>query len=107
LGCKLQIIHLWKNRFRSKAILAAIIRRIPTSKGNVDEPLQALIFDSTPFRGIEVIFRVINGEIKEGSEEIKFMATGNEYFADEIGTLKLNQVRKSYFTGDGYLISGI
>jgi GTP-binding protein LepA len=48
-----------------------------------------------PFRGIEVIFRVINGEIK--GQKIKFMATGNEYFADEIGTLKLNQVPKKLF----------
>jgi GTP-binding protein LepA len=56
-----------------------------------------------PFRGIEVIFRVINGELK--GQKIKFMATGNEYFADEIGTLKLNQVPKKVIsTGDvGYL----
>jgi GTP-binding protein LepA len=73
----------------------AAYRKNSASKGNVDEPLQALIFDSyNPFRGIEVIFRVINGEIKR--QKIKFMA-GNEYFADEIGTLKLNQVPKKLF----------
>lgn len=91
-------------------ILAAVIERIPAPKGSPDEPLQALIFDSVynPFRGIEVIFRVVNGQISKG-QRIKFMATGKEYFADEIGTLKLNQVPKSVIgAGDvGYLISGI
>ncbi|MGL4581821.1 MAG: translation elongation factor 4 [Flavobacterium sp.] len=91
-------------------ILAAIIERVPAPKGDPEEPLQALIFDSVynPFRGIEVIFRVINGSIKKG-QKIKFMATNNEYHADEIGTLKLNQVPKQEIkTGDvGYLISGI
>ena len=91
-------------------ILAAIIERVPAPKGNPDEPLQALVFDSVynPFRGIEVIFRVINGKITKG-QKIKFMATGKEYFADEIGTLKLNQVpKKEISSGDvGYLISGI
>ncbi|MGS2762658.1 translation elongation factor 4 [Sinomicrobium sp. M5D2P9] len=91
-------------------ILEAIIERIPPPKGNTDESLQALIFDSVynPFRGIEVIFRVVNGEITKG-QKIKFMATGKEYYADEIGTLKLSQVPKKVIkTGDvGYLISGI
>jgi GTP-binding protein LepA len=72
--------------------------------------LQALIFDSVynTFRGIETYFRVFNGEIKKG-QKIKFVATDNEYFADEVGTLKLTQVaKKSVKTGDvGYLITGI
>jgi len=112
LGCKLEDIipASGKTGLGVEAILAAIIERIPAPKGNPDEPLQALIFDSVynPFRGIEVIFRVINGSIKKG-QKIKFMATGNEYFADEIGTLKLNQVPKQIVgAGDvGYLISGI
>ena len=112
LGCKLEdIIHAsGKTGFGIENILAAIIEKIPPPSGNIDEPLQALIFDShyNPFRGIEVIFRVKNGEIKKG-QKIKFMATGNEYFADEIGTLKLNQVPKQVISaGDvGYLISGI
>ena len=91
-------------------ILAAIIERIPAPKGDPEEPLQALVFDSVynPFRGVEVIFRVLNGKITKG-QKIKFMATGKEYFADEIGTLKLNQVPKQVISsGDvGYLISGI
>jgi len=112
LGCKLEDIipASGKTGLGVEAILAAIIERIPAPKGNPDEPLQALIFDSVynPFRGIEVIFRVINGSITKG-QKIKFMATGNEYYADEIGTLKLNQVPKQIVSaGDvGYLISGI
>jgi len=91
-------------------ILAAVIERIPAPEGNPEEPLQALIFDSVynPFRGVETYFRVVNGEIKKG-QQIKFVATGKNYFADEIGTLKLNQVPKQVIkTGDvGYLITGI
>ncbi|WP_426431924.1 translation elongation factor 4 [Winogradskyella sp. HB-48] len=91
-------------------ILAAIIERIPAPKGNLDEPLQALIFDSVynPFRGVETYFRVINGSIKKG-QNIKFINTGKNYFADEVGTLKLKQSPKQEIkAGDvGYLITGI
>ncbi len=91
-------------------ILKAIIERIPPPKGEPDESLQALIFDSVynPFRGVETYFRVLNGEIKKG-QHIKFMATGKNYFADEVGTLKLKQHPKQVIkTGDvGYLITGI
>lgn len=91
-------------------ILAAIIERVPAPEGNPDESLQALVFDSVynPFRGVETYFRVINGEIKKG-QKIKFVATNKDYFADEIGTLKLEQVPKTTIsTGDvGYLITGI
>jgi len=91
-------------------ILDAIIEKIPAPEGDPNAPLQALVFDSVynQFRGIEAYFRVMNGTIKKG-EKVKFMATDKEYFADEIGTLKLDQVpRKSIGTGDvGYIISGI
>ncbi len=91
-------------------ILAAIIERIPAPKGNPDESLQALIFDSVynPFRGVETYFRVLNGSITKG-QHIKFMATGNTYFADEVGTLNLKQTpKKTIKAGDvGYLITGI
>ncbi|APQ17297.1 translation elongation factor 4 [Maribacter hydrothermalis] len=91
-------------------ILSAIIERIPAPKGNPDEALQALVFDSVynPFRGVETYFRVINGEIKKG-QKIKFVATDKDYYADEVGTLKLSQVvKKSVKAGDvGYLITGI
>ncbi|MDM1407135.1 translation elongation factor 4 [Myroides sp. DF42-4-2] len=112
LGCDYEEIipASGKTGLGVEEILSAIIERVPAPKGDVEEPLQALIFDSVynPFRGIEVIFRVINGKITKG-QKIKFMATGKEYFADEIGTLKLNQVPKQVISsGDvGYLISGI
>ena len=93
-----------------KEILKAIIERVPPPKGNPDEPLQALIFDSVynSYRGVETYFRVMNGEIKKG-QHIKFVATDKDYFADEVGTLKLTQVPKpSIKAGDvGYLITGI
>ena len=91
-------------------ILKAIIERVPSPKGNPDEPLQALIFDSVynSYRGVETYFRVMNGEIKKG-QHIKFVATDKDYFADEVGTLKLTQIPKpSIKAGDvGYLITGI
>ena len=112
LGCDPEeVIHAsGKTGFGVDNILEAIIDRIPAPKGDPDAPLQALIFDSVynSYRGIETYFRVLNGEIKKG-QEIKFMATGKNYFADEVGTLKLEQVvKKSVKTGDvGYLITGI
>lgn len=91
-------------------ILAAIIARIPAPKGDPDAPLQALIFDSVfnPFRGIIAYFRVMNGSLKKG-EKVKFMATGKEYHADEVGTLKLSlEPKPQILTGDvGYIVSGI
>ncbi len=99
-----------KTGFGVEEILTAIIERVPAPKGNPEEPLQALIFDSVynSYRGVETYFRVMNGEIRKG-QRIKFMATNNEYFADEIGTLKLKQEPKLVIkTGDvGYLITGI
>jgi len=91
-------------------ILEAIVERVPHPEGNPEKPLQAMIFDSVynSFRGIEAYFKVINGEIKKG-EKVKFMATGKEYFADEIGALKFKQEPKQKLsTGEvGYIISGI
>ena len=112
LGCDPEdVIHAsGKTGFGVENILKAIIEKVPAPKGNVDEPLQALIFDSVynSYRGVETYFRVLNGEIKKG-QRIKFMATDNEYYADEVGTLKLTQVPKpSIKAGDvGYLITGI
>jgi GTP-binding protein LepA len=112
IGCKKEdIIHAsGKEGIGIQAILDAVIARIPSPKGDPEAPLQALIFDSTfnSYRGIEVIFRVYNGEIRKG-DRVKFLNTGKEYFADEIGTLGLEQEPKALIkTGDvGYLISGI
>ena len=91
-------------------ILEAIVDRVSPPEGNEKEPLQALIFDSVfnPFRGIEAYFKVVNGTIRKG-DKVKFFATEKEYFADEIGALKLDQEpRKEIKAGDvGYIISGI
>ena len=112
VGCKLDdIIHAsGKTGFGIENILEAIIKRIPHPKGDEKAPLQALIFDSVynPYRGIETYFRIMNGEITKG-QAIMFMSTKNQYFAEEVGTLKLRQQPKqSIKAGDvGYLITGI
>jgi len=91
-------------------ILEAIVERVPAPEGDTEAPLQALIFDSefNSFRGIVAYIRVMSGEIKKG-DVVKFVNTGKEYQADEIGVLRLTQEpRKSLKTGDvGYIISGI
>ncbi|AZJ34080.1 MULTISPECIES: translation elongation factor 4 [Tenacibaculum] len=112
LGCEPEdVIHAsGKTGFGVDNILKAIIEKIPAPSGNPDAPLKALIFDSVynSYRGIETYFRVIDGSIKK-NQQIKFMATGRQYGADEVGTLKLSQVVKNEIkTGDvGYLITGI
>jgi len=112
LGCDPEeITHAsGKTGFGVDKILEAIIERVPAPTGSVDEPLQALIFDSVynSYRGVETYFRILNGQIKKG-QHIKFMATDKEYYADEVGTLKLSQVPKPVIkAGDvGYLITGI
>ncbi len=91
-------------------ILEAIITKVPHPVGDPQAPLQALIFDSVfdSYRGIRAYFKVENGEIKKG-DKVKFINTGKEYFADEVGILKLKPEPKNVVkTGDvGYLISGI
>lgn len=112
IGCKKEDIiqASGKTGIGVDDILRAVIHRIPPPKGDAEAPLQALIFDSefNPFRGVEVIFRVFNGRINKG-DKVKFVATGKEYEADEIGILKLNQEpQKTIEAGNvGYLISGI
>ncbi len=112
IGCKPEDIILasGKSGIGIDDILDAIIDRIPAPKGKEDAPLQALIFDSVfnSFRGIIVYFRVTNGVIKKG-DKVKFINTGKEYEADEVGILKLTMTPKPEVrTGDvGYLITGI
>jgi GTP-binding protein LepA len=112
LGCQAEeVIHCSaKTGLGIESILEAIIARIPSPEGDNLASLQALIFDSVynPFRGVETYFRVMNGQITKG-DRIKFIATGKEYNADEVGALKLKQEpRKRVETGDvGYLITGI
>ncbi|MBD5193085.1 MAG: elongation factor 4 [Bacteroides sp.] len=91
-------------------VLRAIVERIPAPKGDPDAPLQALIFDSVfnPFRGIIAYFKIENGRIHK-DDFVKFVSTGKEYHADEIGVLKLNMSpREELSAGNvGYIISGI
>ena len=91
-------------------ILSAIIERIPAPEGDPDAPLQALIFDSVfnSFRGIIAYFKIVNGTIRT-DDFVKFVSTGKEYHADEIGVLKLTpSPRKELSAGNvGYIISGI
>ena len=93
-----------------EAILTAIIETIPPPKGDPEAPLQALVFDSVynSFRGVETYFKIVNGSIKK-NQQVKFIATGKVYGADEVGTLNLTQTpKKEIKTGDvGYLITGI
>jgi GTP-binding protein LepA len=112
IGCKPEdVIHASaKEGLGIQEILDAVVDRINPPKGDPNGPLQAMIFDSVfnSFRGIEVYFRVFNGTIRT-DERIKFVATGREYFAEEIGVLKLQkQPQKEIAAGNvGYLISGI
>lgn len=112
IGCKDEDILMAsaKTGLGIAEILTAVIKRIPPPKGDPKAPLQAMVFDSiyNPYRGIEVLFRVMNGTMVSGSQ-IKFMNTGGVYGADEIGVLKLKQeARKEISAGNvGYLISGI
>jgi len=91
-------------------ILEAIIKRIPSPTGDVNAPLQALIFDSifNSFRGIITLCKVENGVIKKG-DKVKFVQTGMEYTADEVGVLKMEMMpTQQLSTGEvGYIISGI
>jgi GTP-binding protein LepA len=91
-------------------ILSAVINRIPPPKGDENAPLQAMIFDSVfnSFRGIIAYYRIRNGVIKKG-QKIRFMNSGRDYNADEIGILKMElSPRKEVRAGDvGYIISGI
>ncbi|WP_342648339.1 translation elongation factor 4 [Mucilaginibacter sp. CSA2-8R] len=112
IGCKREEILAasGKTGMGIEEVLRAIIERVPAPVGDPDAPLQALIFDSVfnSFRGIIAYYKVVNGEIRKNTK-VKFMATGKEYIADEVGTLKLTQLPKDVIkTGDvGYIISGI
>lgn len=112
IGCDPEdIIHAsGKTGYGVDAILNTIIERIPPPKGDPDKPLEALIFDSVfnSYRGIFAYFRIFNGTIR-ANDFVKFVATGHEYDADEVGVLKLKpEPRKMLSAGDvGYIISGI
>ena len=112
LGCKHEDILLASAKTGKgiEKILDAIIEKVPPPQGQEDQELQALIFDSVfnPYRGIETYFKVVNGSLSKG-DKIKFLSTKKTYGAEEVGTLKLQQVPKDKIScGDvGYLITGI
>ena len=112
LGCKPEEILLASGKTGEgvREVLDAIVERIPAPSGDPDAPLQALIFDSVfnSFRGIIAYFKVVNGSIRPG-DKVKFVSTGKEYDADEIGVLKMKMhPRKEIPCGSvGYIISGI
>jgi GTP-binding protein LepA len=112
LGCDEEeiIAASGKTGIGVKNILEAIITRVPAPVGDIDAPLQAMIFDSVynTFRGIEAYFKILNGTIKKG-EKVKFMSTKKEYLAEEIGALKLHKDPKQEMSAGevGYIISGI
>ena len=112
LGCKREEILRASGKTGQgvEEILNAIVERVPAPDGDPEAPLQCLIFDSVfnSFRGIIAYFKIVNGVIHTG-DKVKFVATGKEYEADEIGVLKLDMSpRQELRTGDvGYIISGI
>ena len=112
LGCKREEIlrASGKTGLGVDEILEAIVNRITATKGDPKAPLQCLIFDSVfnSFRGIIAYFKIINGTINKG-DFVKFVNTEKEYFADEIGILKLDMSpMQSLSAGNvGYIISGI
>ncbi len=112
IGCRVEevILASAKTGEGIEDIIKGIIDRVPAPEGSVEAPLQALIFDSVfnPYRGIETYFKIVNGKMSKG-DRVRFMSTGKDYGAEEVGTLKLSQVpKKQILTGDvGYLITGI
>jgi len=112
IGCKKEDIVLasGKTGIGIKDILDAAVERIPSPTGDIEAPLQALIFDSffNSFRGVIAYFRILNGQLSKG-ESVRFFNTGKDYFADEIGILQMDQVPKEtlYAGNVGYIITGI
>ena len=112
LGCEMDaIIHAsGKTGQGVEDVLSAIVERIPSPEGDVEAPLQALIFDSlfNPFRGVIAYFKIVNGTMKKG-DKVRFVNTGKEYLADEVGILKMDmEPRKTLKAGNvGYIITGI
>jgi len=112
IGCDKEEIILasGKTGIGIEDVLNAVVDRIPAPKGSEDAPLQAVIFDSmfNAYRGVIAYFRIVNGTVKKG-DKVRFMNTGNEYSADEIGILQMDQVpQKELKAGNvGYLVTGV
>lgn len=93
-----------------KELVEAIVERIPAPKGNKNDKLQALIFDSyyDSYRGIVTLLRIVNGSVKVG-DKIKMMATGAEYDVVELGINNPGEKKVNTLTvGEvGYLCASI
>ena len=112
IGCTREEIVLasGKTGIGIQDIMTAVVDRIPAPTGDPEAPLQALIFDSmfNSYRGVIAYFRILNGTLKKG-DKIRFVNTGKDYTADEVGILQLNQVPKKELSAGnvGYIITGI
>ena len=112
IGCKKEDILLASGKTGKGVheLLEAIVERIPEPSGDVDAPLQALIFDSVfnSYRGVIAYFKIINGTIKKG-DAVRFVNTGREYITDEVGILQLDLIPKDKLEAGnvGYIITGI
>ncbi len=112
IGCDKEEIILasGKTGIGIEDVLNAVVDRIPSPEGSVEAPLQAVIFDSmfNAYRGVVAYFRIVNGTVKKG-DKVRFMNTGKEYSADEIGILQMDQVpQKELSAGNvGYLVTGV
>lgn len=112
IGCSREEIVLasGKTGLGIEDIMEAVVERVPPPTGDPQAPLQALIFDSmfNPYRGVVAYFRILNGTLKKG-QLVRFVNTGNEYHADEIGVLRMEQEPKPVLSAGnvGYIITGI
>ncbi len=112
IGCDLEdIIHAsGKTGIGIENILASVVDNVPAPKGDPKAPLQALIFDSmfNSYRGVIAYFRIMNGTMRKG-DKVHFMNVDNQYSADEIGILQMDQVpKKELGAGDvGYIVTGV
>ena len=81
-----------KTGLNVEEVLEAVVHRLPAPKGNPENPLQALVFDSLydSYRGVIIFMRVKEGRIKKGTP-IRFMATGAEFTVTEVGTFAPGQ----------------
>jgi GTP-binding protein LepA len=112
IGCEMEDIIMASGKTGKGVdeILTAIVNRIPAPSGDEEAPLQALIFDSifNSFRGVVANVRIMNGTLKKG-EKIRFVNTGNEYSADEIGVLKMDYLPGTELRAGnvGYVMTGV
>ncbi len=99
-----------KNGLGIDKLVDEIVKKIPSPKGDINKPLQALIFDSfyDAYRGVVVLIRIVNGKVKVG-DKIKLMATNKVEEVVELGVNTPKEVKKTELvTGEvGYLCASI